>query len=88
MTIIDLVAPDIYNRDPAAYFAYLDHYRRPDNALMVPETGNAAEYARFFWATLGRGANLDSGYQVEMPRSLEDWGAPLGALAAQLAADA
>ena len=53
---IDLVAPDIYNRDAAAYAAYLDHYRRPDNALMVPETGNAAEYARFFWAALGRGA--------------------------------
>jgi hypothetical protein len=40
------------------------------------------------WALFGRGANLDSGYQVEMPRSLEDWGAPLGALAAQLAAGA
>ena len=53
---VDLVAPDIYNRDPAAYFAYLDHYRRPDNALLVPETGNAPEYARFFWAALGRGA--------------------------------
>jgi beta-galactosidase GanA len=53
---IDLVAPDIYNRNPAAYIAYLDHYRRPDNALMVPETGNSAEYARFFWPTIGRGA--------------------------------
>ena len=52
---VDLVAPDIYNRDPAAYLAYLEHYRRPDNALMVPETGNALEYARFFWAALGRG---------------------------------
>ena len=53
---IDLVAPDIYNRDHRAYIAYLDHYARPDNALMVPETGNAAEYARFFWAAIGRGA--------------------------------
>lgn len=53
---IDLVAPDIYNRDHRAYIAYLDHYARPDNALMVPETGNAAEYARFLWAALGRGA--------------------------------
>ena len=53
---IDFVAPDIYNRDPKAYIAYLDHYARPDNALMVPETGNAAEYARFLWAALGRGA--------------------------------
>jgi beta-galactosidase GanA len=53
---VDLVAPDIYNRDPKAFLAYLDHYARPDNALMVPELGNAPEYARFFWAALGRGA--------------------------------
>jgi beta-galactosidase GanA len=53
---IDFVAPDIYSRDHRAYIAHLDHYARPDNALMVPETGNAAEYARFFWAALGRGA--------------------------------
>jgi beta-galactosidase GanA len=53
---VDLVAPDIYNRDHRAYLAYLDHYRRPDNALMIPETGNAREYARFFWPAIGRGA--------------------------------
>jgi beta-galactosidase GanA len=53
---IDFVAPDIYNRDHKAYVAYLDHYARPDNALMVPEIGNAADFARFFWPTLGKGA--------------------------------
>ena len=53
---IDVVAPDIYNRDHRAYMAYLDHYARPDNALYVPETGNALEYARFFWPVIGRGA--------------------------------
>lgn len=53
---IDLVAPDIYNRDQKAVAAYLDHYSRPDNALMIPEIGNAAEHARFFWAALGEGA--------------------------------
>ena len=52
---LDLVAPDIYNRDPKAYVAYLDHYARPDNPLFVPETGNAADYARFLWPVLGRG---------------------------------
>lgn len=52
---LDLVAPDIYNRDPRAYAAYLRLYDRPDNALMVPETGNAADYARFLWTVLGRG---------------------------------
>jgi beta-galactosidase GanA len=53
---IAIEAPDIYNRDPAAYAKYLDHYARPDNALFVPETGNGPEYARFLWLALGRGA--------------------------------
>jgi beta-galactosidase GanA len=52
---IDFVAPDIYNRNHAAVIAYLDHYARPDNALMVPEIGNAADFARFFWPVLGKG---------------------------------
>lgn len=52
---LDLVAPDIYNRDPKTYAAYLRLYDRTDNALMVPETGNAADYARFLWTVLGRG---------------------------------
>lgn len=53
---VDFVAPDIYNRDHRAYTAYLSYYSRPDNPLFVAETGNAADYARFFWATLGKGA--------------------------------
>ncbi|MDP5279874.1 DUF5597 domain-containing protein [Sphingomonas sp. DG1-23] len=53
---IDLVAPDIYTRDPLAVTSYLDKYARPDNALMVPEIGNARDYARFLWPALGRGA--------------------------------
>lgn len=53
---IDLVAPDIYNRDWKQYVAYLDHYARADNPLMLPETGNALDYARFFWPVLGKGS--------------------------------
>ena len=53
---LDLVAPDIYNRDAREVAALLDHYARPDNALMVPETGNSIDHARFFWAALGKGA--------------------------------
>ena len=53
---IDVLAPDIYNRDQKAVVAYLDHYARPDNALMVPEIGNAIDYARFLWPVLGKGA--------------------------------
>jgi beta-galactosidase GanA len=53
---IDYQAPDIYDRKAADVFAYLDGFRRADNALAVPEIGNAADYARFFWAAIGRGA--------------------------------
>lgn len=53
---IDLVAPDIYTRDALAVESILDKYARADNALMVPEIGNALDYARFLWPTLGRGA--------------------------------
>jgi beta-galactosidase GanA len=52
---IDFVSPDIYVRDHASYLAYLDYYARLDNALFVPETGNDTEFARFFFATLGKG---------------------------------
>ncbi len=53
---IDWLTPDIYNPDHKAYTGFLDHYARPDNALFVGETGNAKEYARYFFPTLGRGA--------------------------------
>ncbi|HWW25045.1 MAG TPA: DUF5597 domain-containing protein, partial [Caulobacter sp.] len=53
---IDFVAPDIYVRDHAAYVAYLEAYGRPDNLLFVPETGNDSEFARYFFAAIGKGA--------------------------------
>lgn len=53
---LDVVAPDIYTPKFPDYMAYLDLYRRPDNALWVAETGNAAEYARYFFAALGHQA--------------------------------
>lgn len=53
---IDFVAPDIYTRDQAAYLEYLRFYDRPDNALLVPETGNDTDFARYFFPVVGRGA--------------------------------
>lgn len=55
---IDIVGPDLYGRDAKNYIQFLKHYARPDNALIVPETGNAAEFARFLWPALGHGAIL------------------------------
>lgn len=52
---LDLAAPDIYDRASRNVFKHVDLYTRADNALMMPEIGNAAEYARYFWAALGRG---------------------------------
>ena len=53
---IAIEAPDIYERNPKAVSAYMDHFARPDNPLFVPETGNDLDFARFFWLALGKGA--------------------------------
>jgi beta-galactosidase GanA len=53
---IDLVAPDIYNHDEREVAQILSYYDRPDNALFVPELGNAPDQARYVWEILGRGA--------------------------------
>ncbi|MEO8736800.1 MAG: DUF5597 domain-containing protein [Edaphobacter sp.] len=53
---IDLLAPDIYLGAYAKYTKVLDLYHRPDNAMLVPETGHSADYARYFFAALGHQA--------------------------------
>jgi len=49
---LDILAPDIYQNDPAAYLKVLELYHRDDNPLFVPETGGAGN-ARFFFSALG-----------------------------------
>jgi beta-galactosidase GanA len=53
---LDLIAPDIYMSGYAQYMRVLDTYARKDNALFVPESGNAEAYARYPFAALGHGA--------------------------------
>nr|WP_229506755.1 DUF5597 domain-containing protein [Pseudoduganella rivuli] len=53
---IDIAAPDIYQPESAKVAADLDLFQRPDNALMVPEMGNSANYARYLYQILGRGS--------------------------------
>ncbi|MDH0867213.1 DUF5597 domain-containing protein [Mitsuaria sp. GD03876] len=53
---IDIVGPDIYMPESAKVEAILDQFQRRDNALWVPEIGNATTYARYHYAILGRGA--------------------------------
>jgi beta-galactosidase GanA len=53
---LDFASPDIYNAESAQVNANLGLFQRADNALFVPEIGNAAIYARYLYAVLGRGA--------------------------------
>lgn len=53
---IDIVGPDIYMPESAKVEAVLTQFQRRDNALWVPEIGNAETYARYHYAILGRGA--------------------------------
>ncbi len=83
---IDILAPDIYMPETDKYLAVLDHYRRPDNALFVPETGSHGPYARYFFAALGRQAIGFAPFGMDYtnpltgfpgaPKSKEDWFAP------------
>jgi beta-galactosidase GanA len=53
---IDFAGPDIYMPESNKVGAVLRRFQTPDNALMVPEMGNAAGYARYLYQILGRGA--------------------------------
>jgi len=49
---IDILAPDDYQNNPAAYVKALELYHRNDNPLYLPETG-CPNCARFFFTGLG-----------------------------------
>ena len=49
---LDVLAPDNYTNDPAAYLKVLDLYHRSDNPLFVPETGGPNN-PRFLFSALG-----------------------------------
>ena len=76
---LDLVAPDIYQNDPAAYLKVLELYHRDDNALFVPETGGGPGLARFFFSALGLQAigfspfGMDYTNPRNTPESLAPW---------------
>ena len=53
---ISVVAPDIYLPEYAKYMKVIDLYKRKDNALLIPETGNTAAFAKYVFAALGNGA--------------------------------
>ena len=53
---IGVVAPDIYLPEYAKYMKTIEQYKRKNNPLLIPETGNAQTYARFVYAAIGQGA--------------------------------
>jgi len=52
---IDMIAPDIYTSDSSEYGEVLHAYARPDNPLMIPETGRNDAFSKFFFSALSRG---------------------------------
>ena len=47
---IDAIASDIYHQSPIAYLKILNNYRRPDNPLLIVETGRGIAARSFFYA--------------------------------------
>jgi beta-galactosidase GanA len=73
---IDVIAPDIYMSQYAQYEKVLSAYARKDNALFVPESGNAASYPRYLFLALGHGAIGWSPFGLDLTGYAN---APLGA---------
>lgn len=74
---LDVIAPDIYMSQYAQYEKVLDAYARRDNAMFVPETGNAEAYPRYLFAALGHGTIGWSPFGLDLT-GYANW--PLGAL--------
>jgi beta-galactosidase GanA len=53
---ISVIAPDIYMPEYANYTRTMELYKRTNNPLLIPETGNAAIYAHYVYAAIGQGA--------------------------------
>jgi hypothetical protein len=53
---IDFAGPDIYMPESNKVGAILRQFQTRDNALMVPEMGNGANYARYVYQIIGKGA--------------------------------
>ena len=49
---IDVIAPDIYVADYAGYQEVCQSYKRPDNPLLIPETGGTTAFARYMFYAL------------------------------------
>jgi beta-galactosidase GanA len=77
---IDVLAPDLYTPESDSYEATLKHYRRPDNALFIAESGNKEVYARYLFSALGQQAigfdpfGFDYTGYANYPLGAKNWG--------------
>jgi Domain of unknown function (DUF5597)/Glycosyl hydrolases family 35 len=62
---IDAVAPDIYADDSPFYRETIHAYSRPDNPLLIPETGRSDSFAKFLFYALGSGTISFSPFGVD-----------------------
>lgn len=53
---LSAIAPDIYMPEYAKYMKTIELYKRFNNPLLIPETGNAPIYAHYVFAAIGNGA--------------------------------
>ena len=51
---ISVVAPDIYMPEYARYMKSMELYKRKNNPLLIPETGNPAAFAHYVFAASAR----------------------------------
>jgi hypothetical protein len=64
---LDVLSPDIYQNDNAKYRRVLELYSRPDNPLLIPETGGSGWYAHMVFAAIGSGAVGWAPFGVDRP---------------------
>lgn len=50
---LDFLAPDLYFGNPNLFNESCELYKRSDNLLMIPETGNGVTFARFHFYAIG-----------------------------------
>jgi beta-galactosidase GanA len=77
---IDFLSPDMYMAESDIYEAQVKHYRRPDNALYIAESGSKDVYARYIFTILGQGGigfdpfGFDYTGYSNYPLGAKDWG--------------
>jgi beta-galactosidase GanA len=77
---IDFLSPDMYMPESNIYEAQVKHYRRPDNALYIAESGSKDVYARYIFTILGQGGigfdpfGFDYTGYSNYPLGAKDWG--------------